>query len=1084
MHTPLLTRFRLGLFLAVLMNLMAGQLQAQDATSPTVLSHQLSSLVSPGPNNVRATRLVILFDEPLDATLAGDVSHYQINGSTVTGATVKAGGRKVVLGLEPAPVSGSAYSLAVSGLTDVAGNPLAATNLTGTAPYYETDWALQGLATQSSSRADEQGLAQLAVDGDIDGFFANGSVTLNDTAEDGWWEVDLLATRPIGRVEVWFRTLTAQECQDLFNACGVRNDDFQIVILDSGRNEVFRRRYPGRPPSPVGYNLPSGVTGRYVRFEAQKPRTTSDGYFSLAEVAVVAPYEGAGVTVTQQPASTNTVEGLTASFGPVAASVTGAPQSRLQVQWQVNGNDIVGANNAIYVTPPRQLSDNGSIYRAVFLLPGVAVPSADAVLGVQADRTPPGILSVVPGAGLVYVTVTFTEPVGRDEAADVFNYSLSDANGLLDLSGVVQVSATTYRVSTPALTPGATYTLKVIQVRDLASGGGNEIAPNTTKTFTVSGSAEDRFVTVGNPGNAPDQVFGPGRGAVNYVYQIGKYEVNNAEYAAFLNARAKTDPNTLWDSRMHIARSGDEGGYSYTVESGWEKKPVYYVAAVDAMRYVNWLGNGASDDSDTETGTYMFTGYATASGRSPTADYYLPNDDEWYKAAYYDPTKDGTGGYWLYPSRTSDPGVLSFQQAPGDQFAVCFVPAPSACDEDAFPLASSYYGTFHQAGNVWEWNERPSASAARTRRSGGSWGNNSARVAASVNADNDIGNGGQSDFQGFRVARGFRPRPELVTVGNPGNPADQIFSPGRGAVGYVYQIGKYEVNNTEYAAFLNAKARSDTNSLWDSRMRITRSGDDGAYTYVVLAGSEKKPVQFVAAVDAMRFVNWLNNGGTANSDTETGSYQFAGYSAVGGRLPAGRIVLPNDNEWYKAAYYDPNKDGTGGYWLYPTRTSDPNVLNFQAPPGDQFTVCFLPATEPCDGDAFTLASSYFGTYHQAGNVWEWNEPVRPESGRTRRSGGSWGNNSARLAASVNADNDMGNGGQSEFQGFRIAQVDASGGLVIVREGNFGRIQWTGGGALESAPSLQGPWTRVDGATASPFSVPLNAAAARFFRTVR
>jgi hypothetical protein len=110
------------------------------------------------------------------------------------------------------------------------------------------------------------------------------------------------------------------------------------------------------------------------------------------------------------------------------------------------------------------------------------------------------------------------------------------------------------------------------------------------------------------------------------------------------------------------------------------------------------------------------------------------------------------------------------------------------------------------------------------------------------------------------------------------------------------------------------------------------------------------------------------------SDTETGSYTFTGYSAVGPRNPGARIVLPNEEEWYKAAYYDPTKNGTGGYWLYPTRTSDANLLNYDTPPGNQYSLCFLsPSGGPpdvCPEDIFPLASSYYGTFNQAASVWE------------------------------------------------------------------------------------------------------------------
>ena len=59
-------------------------------------------------------------------------------------------------------------------------------------------------------------------------------------------------------------------------------------------------------------------------------------------------------------------------------------------------------------------------------------------------------------------------------------------------------------------------------------------------------------VTVGNPGNAGEWSgesyggYGPDRicGAVDYTYNIGKYEVTAGQYTEFLNAVAGVD--TLW----------------------------------------------------------------------------------------------------------------------------------------------------------------------------------------------------------------------------------------------------------------------------------------------------------------------------------------------------------------------------------------------------------------------------------------------------------------------------------------------------------------------------------------------------------
>ena len=71
------------------------------------------------------------------------------------------------------------------------------------------------------------------------------------------------------------------------------------------------------------------------------------------------------------------------------------------------------------------------------------------------------------------------------------------------------------------------------------------------------------MVTVGNPGNAND-TGGTNNGAVNYSYQIGKYDVTIGQYTAFLNAADPngTNPNDIYNASM--ATDLNIAGISYT----------------------------------------------------------------------------------------------------------------------------------------------------------------------------------------------------------------------------------------------------------------------------------------------------------------------------------------------------------------------------------------------------------------------------------------------------------------------------------------------------------------------------------------
>ena len=98
-------------------------------------------------------------------------------------------------------------------------------------------------------------------------------------------------------------------------------------------------------------------------------------------------------------------------------------------------------------------------------------------------------------------------------------------------------------------------------------------------------------VRIGNPGNAADPTTG--FGSVAYTYNIGSTEVTNAQYAAFLNAKAASDPFALYNTNMAgsvggITRSGSAGSYTYATVSGRANNPVNYVSFWDATRFANW----------------------------------------------------------------------------------------------------------------------------------------------------------------------------------------------------------------------------------------------------------------------------------------------------------------------------------------------------------------------------------------------------------------------------------------------------------------------------------------------------------------
>jgi formylglycine-generating enzyme len=276
------------------------------------------------------------------------------------------------------------------------------------------------------------------------------------------------------------------------------------------------------------------------------------------------------------------------------------------------------------------------------------------------------------------------------------------------------------------------------------------------------------MVTVGNPGNAPDTRYdATGFGSVGYVYQIGKYEVTSGQYTEFLNAVAKDDPNGLYHTAManpsgqlgaDIERTGSSPNFSYSAAADSANQPVNYYSFWDAARFVNWLHNGQptgpQGPGTTEGGAYHDVGNQALFGRNAGARFFIPTEDEWYKAAYHDKNAGLAANYFDFPtgtnavpghdiSETTDPGNNANYYIDG--YAVS-KPYRTAVGE--FELSDSPYGTFDQGGNVWEWTET-AVGASRGLR-GGTWGHASLYLRASYSDNGDPT--AENYHLGFRVA--------------------------------------------------------------------------------------------------------------------------------------------------------------------------------------------------------------------------------------------------------------------------------------------------------------------------------------------
>ena len=272
------------------------------------------------------------------------------------------------------------------------------------------------------------------------------------------------------------------------------------------------------------------------------------------------------------------------------------------------------------------------------------------------------------------------------------------------------------------------------------------------------------WVGVGGPGNLCDAQPQGCFGAVAAAFSVARTEVTNAQYAEFLNAVAKADPNALYNTAMAssgaghggITRSGSPGDYAYSAVAGRENLPVNYVSFYDALRFANWLHNGQPwghrarerprraptrlPSRGSRTTRSRATRRPASRSRARTSGTRRPTTT---------PPARATSTTRRAPTprprarRPARPRIPRTAAAPAVPRASAILTAVGS-----YTGAASPNGTLDQGGNVWEWNEAIVDGTSRGLR-GGSFNVNKSNLAASSRS-NTVPDA-ESSIMGFRV---------------------------------------------------------------------------------------------------------------------------------------------------------------------------------------------------------------------------------------------------------------------------------------------------------------------------------------------
>jgi Sulfatase-modifying factor enzyme 1 len=247
------------------------------------------------------------------------------------------------------------------------------------------------------------------------------------------------------------------------------------------------------------------------------------------------------------------------------------------------------------------------------------------------------------------------------------------------------------------------------------------------------------FVPIGNPGNANDTT---GYGGVSYNYNMGVYDVSQTQLTDVATVTGYNLGGGAWSGNQPAA---NVDWYQAAAFVNYLNTSQGYAPAYN----LKFAGN-TPDGINLWTGANVWTLGGTDYFRNANAKYFLPSENEWYKAAYYSPT----GVYYKYATGgNTAPTAVASGTAPGTAvFSQPLGQGPAAVNQAG---GLSRYGTMGQSGNVNQWTETDymdttnSSDSGRVFR-GGWWALTPGNGSSASRSDDQPGD--TSMAFGFRVA--------------------------------------------------------------------------------------------------------------------------------------------------------------------------------------------------------------------------------------------------------------------------------------------------------------------------------------------